>query len=878
MDWHPLPLTPATKKALMDGFSHYQNFSYEDRKGFVVEVPIPPGLGKIPRATFAVLKDQVEVNISLTRGGNLLTHQPKRPLEECYSWWLGQLIHYGLELGLSVDEAKFLVKTAMVQGTLKVPEHLKKMEQRMRTAANRRAKKRGYRLAAQRAVSEERRSKIKQESNISDSDDDSDSVQTPALRTRRDSRLKREFEDTYSPGSDSETDSDQAYESSESGTITKVPLPKSATTKIKTPARNIAMSARIQIKQAPTLSAEKKRKAITNSSSESTSFESESESGQSEDTKYGPFATEQDQDDSVAGSDYDDSHSVVTAIAKENSISESSDEDNSDEERSKAGSFSGDSEYERAVMANSQNIHGASTKYGDTDSSSASSSDEELGIPQEHQQARMSSHKNSQAMLNASMPSATKKTSKFTRNQPAKSASKQLEIKRDRNVRPNELERLYSHEQSPTPATKFKTRRSCVAKTATTSNKVTTSTLFGQARNVKLSATQKLNLNAVTEEAEPKSVLKRRSEFNGNGLEGDLKRQKQTKAGKEANLGANVHPDMTYDDIFDPSIRSKAERMCDLFPRESVHFCYTCLAKHNGDYEKACDALVEATSTLTPIKTTRNTSQKEVLGAHTTASSNNSRIPSPGNPNTAQKSAGRTRRDVFALSDSDDDVIFKREPKSDRKGAPTLPKRVSIISDAIHGSKIDLISSEDDESSTEGDNKVEMGGLKHERENRSHQKSSSANTQPGKFLRAVSVEIPSSASKPRAAKDLMQEEIFPSSPSVAQPLKGILKTSPSFRPRNNYLDNALESFAQTRLKHMPQLPREPPQPRNTQDYLVPQAKKTQQALGLQPQLSSHSYTTASGWQALNPNRNNKIRPSGKLEEESQPEPRRSLFP
>ena len=224
--WHALPLTPSTEIAIMDSFSHYENFSYDEKKGgFLVEVPVPPGRGKVSRATPAVLKDHVEVGIKLTRGGKLATHQARRPLEECYSWWLGQLIHYGLPLVLSTDEAKHAVKSEMLAGDLKVPAHLRKMEQRMRTAVRRREKTEAM-TPAIRSTSKARRNNVKVEPGTSDSEDDGDIIRTPSSRRRSQGQVK--IEAYASSESDSEKSIDSSDAETDSYTIEEVSSPAHA--------------------------------------------------------------------------------------------------------------------------------------------------------------------------------------------------------------------------------------------------------------------------------------------------------------------------------------------------------------------------------------------------------------------------------------------------------------------------------------------------------------------------------------------------------------------------------------------------------------------------------------------------------------------------
>ena len=803
-NWHPLPLTPATKKALMEGYSHYQNFSYDEKKGFVVEVPVPPGHGKVPRASIAALKNHVETAIKLTRGGNLATNQPGRPLDECYSWWLGQLIHYGLRLELSADEAKLVVKSAMVQGHLKVPEHLRKMEQRMRTAANRRAKKRGYRLAALQATPEDRRGKMKQESDTSEDDSDDDSVQTPTSRRRRQSRLKVE-DDTSSSVGDTDVEHGQASDSTDSdtdlGTIRKVPPPTLATSKSRAPAGTIATSGKPQTKQAAKASAANLPKGSTNDSSDASSSGSDSDSSHDEDIQHNGFPIKQDTDTFDTDSDSDGSDYPDTKVTESKSVGKSSDESSSDEDASDVGSLSDDSEYERAVLAHSQTVDGASAQYGDTDSSSASSSDDEA----QSRSASKTTNGKMQSTQSASKGSISKPKRASTIKQLVKSAPKPLEIKRDRKPRPEELERSSARDLTPTPAVNIQPRHHVTVATATPSKKATVTAPTDQTQKIKLSARQKSKLPAVPEEVQSRVVAKRRAEIDGAGLGDDTKRQKRVGAAADANLSANVLHDMT--------------------PRTG--------------------------------------SQKELRSGQTASSSSTRKNSSSSSAIPTAKSSRAARHDAFALSDSDENVVVKRQPKLEQ-GAPSPRKRPSMISDEMHGSQINLLSSEDDNSSAESAGPLEIVEAKPKTKSGRTEKVSPAPKRSGTSSRAISVEIPSSGSKARVAQ-LREEESFPSSPPGVPPLKGILKSSPSFRPRDNYPypSKALNSSGHSRTRDdSPQLPVQPPQKHRSS---VPP-----------PRLSS-SYTTESGWQALNPNSKSKMRPSGQIEEVAQPEARRNLF-
>jgi hypothetical protein len=55
-----------------------------------------------------------------------------------YSWWLGQLIHYGLELQFTKDEAKLALRDALVSAQISVPDRLLQLERDMRRSCTRR--------------------------------------------------------------------------------------------------------------------------------------------------------------------------------------------------------------------------------------------------------------------------------------------------------------------------------------------------------------------------------------------------------------------------------------------------------------------------------------------------------------------------------------------------------------------------------------------------------------------------------------------------------------------------------------------------------------------------------------------------------------------
>lgn len=294
----------------MESFSHYTKFSYDEKKGFVVEVPVAGDRhGQVPRASLPTLREHVEPH-TLTRGGNYSTRQWQRPLEECYSWWLGQLIHYGLPLKLSAYEAKDIIKTALLREELKVPTILKQMEQRMRTASNRQAKNRSRRLATKKSSSKEPQYKLESESDTDEGEQDGDPIQSSASRARCRVRVKIENK-TPSDGESDATSSDEIDESYDSETESTAASPRPT---LKTMGSTLRATKHVPARSGHLELASK------------------------------------------------------PAIAEEASSSSKSISDDGDIE---AGSSSDDFDFQQAVLANSKTVEGASAMYGDTDTSSS---------------------------------------------------------------------------------------------------------------------------------------------------------------------------------------------------------------------------------------------------------------------------------------------------------------------------------------------------------------------------------------------------------------------------------------------------------------------------------------------------------------------------
>ena len=490
-----------------------------------------------------------------------------------------------------------------------------------------------------------------------------------------------------------------------------------------------------------------------------------------------------------------------------------------DDDSTGGGSFSGDSEYERAVMSHAQVIGDAHSKYGDadTDESSESGYDNEAEVQRTHQlskkkagsSAKVKSHPSKSGPSSAFKVSTSKATARSTNSEPAR--SKKLEIKRDRKTTLKELEEASTCETTPS-------------------------------RNSKKRPMQDRQL------ADPALLP------------------------NEAQKTVQVYPGMTYEDVRDPAMRHKIARMRSVFPGESVQLCYVSLAKHDGNYDKGCEELVKATSTWLPEKPAPKSPE-----ATQTTSSSQKRKRSNTSKQANGPSASLGKREDQLTPSYLEEPIVKQEPTPKRQKELGRTRRTSIISNDLHGSKIDLTLLNDVEVSAEAESNPpskKRGGKNCNYKNASEPEQPSA-----RAFQAVSVEASSSpAGKTQKVEEGESQRVFPSSPPTISGPKGILKSSPMFQPRSSVLNQTPSSLglpsnkrrkrsadARSRKNSEPELPPQPP-------------------LGVKQQAEPHhrvsfgSYATESGWQALNRNATSKMRPSGQIEEEAQPEIQKTLFP
>jgi hypothetical protein len=786
MDWHPSPLSPSTKKDLIDSFSHYENFSYDERKGgFVVEVPVPPGRGKVLRATPAVLSNHLELDVKLKRSGKRKANQPSRPLEECYSWWLGQLIHYGLPLELSTDEAKQSIKSTILLDELGVPDNLKKMEQRMRTANNRWIK-----TSANRSTPKPSQRNIKAESETSDSEGEVNVIRPPSSRKRRQIHPKVEIYATSDNESGNYTDSSNAR--SDCG----VPNGLKRLAADKTQSRQTS-----------------RLDSITHKATLEKSREESSDSDDAEDISHDAVDTEEEQTSAESEGDSEEGDGTSLTVTKALPISHDSDDEITD-----GGSFSGNSEYERAVMSHSQAIHGASVRYGgtDTDSSSESSYDDEVELqttlpsPAKKLEASEKPPNTSNSAPRTAQKSSVDQTDPVpSGNQSSK--SKELKIKRDRKPRSEELETASVCETTPSRT--------------------------------------------------PKKLKKR-----------DPLQDQTTMLASPAATTTNVHSNMTYEDIGDPVTRHKIARMRSSFPNETIHLCFTCLAKHNFNYDEGCKELVKARLAAT----LNEAAQASVQGAQATPSSRKRKRSSIPKQAAIRLPSPAKYQDVFSLSDSDAPII-KKEPRSEQRMSSTIKKRASLISDHMHGLQIDLTTLDDSDSSVEVVSKPPQ-------KKRGRKTIITPDKSTLKPLQAISGEVPwFSALKARTEEREKKKQLtFPSSPPISSAPKSILKSSPSFKGKHSLLSKALDSAGppdsqhRTRSSDLEQLQRKVREPELSPH---PPPRKMQSKPTPQHHVSfNDAYATNSRWQALNPDSKSKMQPGGQIEEEAKPETRRTLFP
>ena len=107
-----------------------------DADGFQVRLPNPASKDEpyllYHRALVSELRPHVLPMPRLTRGGNISSHQPEPAKEQPYTYYLAQLIHYGLDFEWSKDTAKLSLAKAILAQTLRVPKDLIKLEKRLK--------------------------------------------------------------------------------------------------------------------------------------------------------------------------------------------------------------------------------------------------------------------------------------------------------------------------------------------------------------------------------------------------------------------------------------------------------------------------------------------------------------------------------------------------------------------------------------------------------------------------------------------------------------------------------------------------------------------------------------------------------------------------
>ncbi len=127
---------------LTRSLSGADRFSFSPKYGFRLAVP-RGGYDNIhSRASISDLKAHLLPVGKLTRGGHLSSNQLEPPQEQEYSWWLAQIIHYGLDFRFGREHAKALLYRELVSARLTVPSELAQLERSMRMSYNRREKDR----------------------------------------------------------------------------------------------------------------------------------------------------------------------------------------------------------------------------------------------------------------------------------------------------------------------------------------------------------------------------------------------------------------------------------------------------------------------------------------------------------------------------------------------------------------------------------------------------------------------------------------------------------------------------------------------------------------------------------------------------------------
>ena len=142
--------------ASLTSFSAKDRFSYSAASGFRVAIPRVGHWDYHTRAKLPELKALLIADVKLTRGGKISKHQPERPFPggdyrcliassktfttylHLHSWFLAQLIHYGLELQFTRDQAKAALKHALLTAQIEVPGRLLQLESDMRKSYDQR--------------------------------------------------------------------------------------------------------------------------------------------------------------------------------------------------------------------------------------------------------------------------------------------------------------------------------------------------------------------------------------------------------------------------------------------------------------------------------------------------------------------------------------------------------------------------------------------------------------------------------------------------------------------------------------------------------------------------------------------------------------------
>lgn len=119
----------------MDTLSGQDKFLYNS-DGFQVIVPNPASDVQpyllYDRVRVTDLRPYVLPEPRFTRGGHLSSHQPEPVEEQPYTFYLAQLVHYGLEFEWSRDAAKLSLAKAIQDGSLRVPPSIMHLERRLK--------------------------------------------------------------------------------------------------------------------------------------------------------------------------------------------------------------------------------------------------------------------------------------------------------------------------------------------------------------------------------------------------------------------------------------------------------------------------------------------------------------------------------------------------------------------------------------------------------------------------------------------------------------------------------------------------------------------------------------------------------------------------